>query len=149
MTNYDDVVAFHRKFNVPVADAPKLLGKDALDFRIRFMHEELTEFVESADEDDLAGMADALIDLVYVAMGTAAWMGLPWQEMWDEVQRANMSKVSAADLAEQTGVSLTTLGARNSYDVRKPNGWTAPDIEGALRRASLRTKPSWDEEYDR
>ena len=38
---------------------------------------------------------DALIDLTYVAMGTAYMMGLPWQDLWDEVQRANMSKVRA------------------------------------------------------
>lgn len=129
-TNFDDVKAFHEKFGVPVGSSPhRFYSKEDFLFRYGFMSEELFEFLTAHERDDLPGMADALIDLVYVAMGTAVWLGLPWQELWDEVQRANMSKVPAEKMPD---------GARHSFDVRKPPGWEPPDVEGVILRAQLR-----------
>lgn len=124
-SNFDDVKGFHEKFGVPVGKYPKLLNEDALKFRTAFMFEELNEFIYHHAREDLSEAADALIDLVYVVLGTAVWMGLPWQELWDEVQRANMSKVPA---------EKQPYGARHQFDVRKPEGWRPPDIAGVLRR---------------
>lgn len=127
MTNFEDVGQFHARFGLPVAGEnthPRMLDDDLRDFRVKFMHEELEEFQVAADDGNLAGCADALIDLVYVAMGTAHMMGLPWEKLWDEVQRANMAKVRAASKDESKRGSL--------WDVVKPEGWTPPDIEGVL-----------------
>jgi predicted HAD superfamily Cof-like phosphohydrolase len=66
-------------------------------------------------------MADALVDIVYVAMGTAYMMGLPWQQLWDEVQRSNMDKVRASDASQSK--------RKNSLDVVKPQGWVGPDLK--------------------
>lgn len=120
MTNSDDVKAFQRKFMVPMAEAPSLLDKDTLDFRIGFLREELQEFEESAGRDDLEGMADALVDIVYIALGTAHMMGLPWQRLWDSVQEANMAK----RMAKPDG-SDSKRGS--PLDVVKPPGWVGPD----------------------
>lgn len=124
--NFEDVKAFHEKFGVPIGDEPHILDLDAFEFRLKFLREETDEFEDAFMEGDLAGMADALVDLVYVTLGTAAWMGLPWQKLWDEVQRANMDKVSAAESGDPD--------ARHGFDVRKPEGWRPPDIEGVLER---------------
>lgn len=124
--NYDDICRFHEKFGLMNDGKPKILDEHATQFRTKFMYEELEEFIESYNKQDLAGMADALIDLTYVAMGTAYMMGLPWQDLWNEVQRANMSKVRA------TNASQSKRGS--SLDVVKPEGWTAPDIEGVLNK---------------
>jgi predicted HAD superfamily Cof-like phosphohydrolase len=127
MTNSDDVLAFHNKFCVPMATEPSLLDWEAYKFRRNFLHEELSEFEDSAARDDLEGMADALIDLVYIAMGTAHMMGLPWQPLWNRVQEANMTK----RLAKPDG-SDSKRGS--PLDVVKPPGWVGPDHSTLLPR---------------
>jgi predicted HAD superfamily Cof-like phosphohydrolase len=127
LSNYEDVAAFHEKFGLTYDGLPKLLDSETVKFRLKFLEEELMEFRVSAISDDIPGMADALIDLVYVAMGTAYLMGLPWQQLWNEVQRANMSKVRANSASESKRGS--------SLDVIKPTGWKGPDIEGVLNAA--------------
>lgn len=72
----------------------------------------------------LPDIADGLIDLVYVALGTAHLHGFPWDALFDEVQRANMSKVRATH-AEQSR-------RKSTLDVVKPEGFQPPDIVGVL-----------------
>lgn len=119
-TDHQDVRDFHEKFGVPQGDEPCMLGLATYMFRKNFLQEELDEFMEAYSEGDLHKAADALVDLVYVAHGTAAMMGLPWASLWNEVQRANMSKVRATS-AEQSKRG-------SALDVIKPEGWTGPDF---------------------
>jgi predicted HAD superfamily Cof-like phosphohydrolase len=123
-TNYADVAAFHEKFGLPRPTAPTMINGELLAFRIKFMQEELDEYREAIEAGDMPKAFDALIDLVYVAMGTSVLHGFPWQAGWDEVQRANMTKERATS-AEQSKRGTT-------FDVVKPEGWTAPNIEAIL-----------------
>lgn len=125
MNNFEDVKAFHEKYSVPCSPIPALLDWKTMDYRIRFLNEELTELGMSYEQDDLEGCADALVDLVYVALGTALMMGLPWEKLWNEVQRANMTK----RLAKPDG-SDSKRGS--PLDVIKPPGWVGPDHSAAL-----------------
>lgn len=122
---YVDLMLFHQKFGMPERQHPGLLEDDLMGFRVDFLQEELNEIIEGYGELDLAKVADGLVDLVYVALGTAELMGLPWEELWDEVQRANMEKQRA--LKPEDSQRLST------YDVVKPEGWRPPDIEGVLK----------------
>lgn len=110
-----DVYALHHKFSFPRAVAPRLLSIEDMAGRFRFMLEELNEFMEAVEQQDLAEAFDALIDLVYVAKGTAVQLGLPWSEGWDAVHDANMAKVRSP--------SKTDRG----FDLLKPDGWKAPN----------------------
>lgn len=117
---FRDVSKFHKKFRVPVANEPSFLSDRAFQYRYNFLSEELQEFYNSYRDQDLPGMADALIDLVYVAYGTACMMGLPWGQLWKEVQRANMSKVRAKKASDsKRGTAL---------DIVKPEGWQGPNF---------------------
>lgn len=118
-TELADVRAFHEKFAVPMATEPSFLDVEAADFRQRFMQEELDEFKEAVDQGDMLLAGDALVDLVYVVLGTALMMGLPWSAMWNEVQRANMAKERASSAGQSKRGS--------ALDVVKPAGWTPPD----------------------
>lgn len=135
---YQDVKDFHDKFNVPVSASPALLGTEAYNFRLGFIREELQEFIQAHYDKDLAMAYDSLIDLVYVAYGTAQMMGCTpamWTEMWAAVQGANMSKVRATSAAEsKRGTSL---------DVVKPVGWVSPDAAHAeiIERYSAAAAP--------
>lgn len=108
----EDVRDFQLKFAQLVYWNPGFLTKRKRDERGRFMQEELKEFLDAATLED---QADALVDLVYVAKGTAVMMGLPWPQLWDDVQRANMAKMRG----------VTHRG--NKVDVMKPPGWVPPD----------------------
>lgn len=127
--NFANVGEFHEQFGLDsvtfngVGQRP--FPPELADFRIKFMQEELDEFIEGHDEGNLAKMADALIDLVYVAMGTAHLLGLPWQELWNDVQRANLAKVRASS----DGSDSKRLSA---FDVIKPEGWVPPHTEAIL-----------------
>lgn len=129
LDNFGDVEAFHRKFGMPQAKGPKLLSRELFEFRVRFLKEELQEFTEAHIRGDMVGAFDGLIDLVYVALGTAELMGLPWQPGWDEVQRANMSKERAASSDDIRSIR------RSSFDVVKPEGWKPPNLQNVLDRA--------------
>lgn len=129
MTNFEDVGCFHEKFELPVANGEiRQLPQDLLDFRVRFLKEELAEFVSAMPSwttpADHAKMFDALLDLVYVALGTAHLLGYPWEQGWNLVQAANMAKVRALRPEDSKRGS--------AWDVVKPPGWVAPDIESLL-----------------
>jgi predicted HAD superfamily Cof-like phosphohydrolase len=125
-TEYHDIIQFHEKFDLAATRGPQPWDDEFMQFRFKFMREELDEFLEGMDQKDHAKMFDALLDLVYVAMGTAYSMGYPWGSGWALVQKANMAKVRA-----QPDGSDSLRGS--SRDVIKPPGWTAPDIEGLLQ----------------
>jgi len=123
LTNYEDVLLMHAKFDLPRPARPQLLEPDAFAFRWKFLIEELEEFGTAHQEGDLERAADGLIDLAYVVIGTAIFMGLPWQALWNEVQRAN--------LAKERG----TNAKRGSFqaDLIKPEGWQGPELAKVLR----------------
>jgi predicted HAD superfamily Cof-like phosphohydrolase len=138
---FGDIRAFHEKFGLMYDGAPRNLPDDLEAFRVGFMAEELGEYttndltiikklVEVAKSgcilrpDDapppLAQQFDALIDLVYVALGTAYMQGFDFNEGWRRVHEANMKKVRALRAVDS---------ARGStYDVVKPPGWEAPSL---------------------
>ena len=120
-SDHQDVRDFHHQFEIPMASEPQLLSRDLYDYRMTFLIEELNELSDAHEEGDLHGFADALIDLVYVAHGTAAMAGIPWAPLWNEVQRANMSKVRATS-AEQSKRG-------SALDVIKPVDWIGPNFE--------------------
>lgn len=74
---FNDVLAFHQKFMLPRGQHPCVLDKDQLDFRVGFLNEELAEFQEAHRLGDMVEAVDGLLDLVYVACGTALFVGTP------------------------------------------------------------------------
>lgn len=124
-SNFDDVAEFHERFGLLISGgSPRLLDLELFRFRLKFLHEELDEFTDAHLRGDLVEAADGLIDLVYVALGTAVMMGLPWQALWDEVHRANMKKIRVASSDESKRGS--------AFDVRKPASWVPPDLRKHL-----------------
>ena len=110
---WKDIKAFHEKFGLTYDGEPRELPKDLASFRLGFIFEELDELIIAENKTD---QLDALVDLVYVVMGTAYLQGFDFQEAWNRVHNANMQKVRGASKRSQ------------GYDVIKPEGWTAPDL---------------------
>lgn len=122
--SFMDVNTFHRKFELFYDGPPRQLPEDIKDLRVNFLQEELDEYKEAVQAGDLTKQFDALIDLVYVAMGNAQLQGFPWVPGWKEVHRANMSKVRASTAEESK--------RGHSFDVVKPADFVPPD--GALKK---------------
>lgn len=134
-----DIEDFHQKFGLEYTGKPRMLEPDLFGFRDKFMHEELAEWEEeqeglveamTADEGKpdhrrvahgLHQQLDALVDLVYVTLGTAylQFGADRFHEAWRRVQAANMAKVRC----EREGDSKRG----STFDVIKPQGWTPPD----------------------
>lgn len=133
--NYADVREFQQKFGQLVGDKPRHLTKRKLLERIAQMQEELDEFKAAVEADDIAEQADALIDIVYFAMGTANHMGLPWQALWNDVHRANMSKEPG--VKPERGFLV---------DCIKPEGWEGPKTMDILLAHGYQA-PSCDADY--
>jgi predicted HAD superfamily Cof-like phosphohydrolase len=131
-TQFEMVGDFHRKFGLPVAmegdSQPHIIDDKTAEFRFKFLIEELQELVLAHSTKDLVGVADALADLVYVALGTSHFYGLPFNALFDAVHESNMKKARAAS-ADQSKRGST-------FDVVKPEGWVKPDL-GIILEAAI------------
>jgi predicted HAD superfamily Cof-like phosphohydrolase len=113
-----DVADFHRRIlNQMPAESPSLVSPQFLIERFRFMQEELDEFLTAGFNGDMVGAADAIADILYVALGTAHLMNLPMNQIWNVVHAANMRKVRGKTKRNQ------------EYDAVKPEGWVGPEPE--------------------
>ena len=127
-----DIRKFHEKYGLAYEGKPRSLSDGLEAFRIGFLHEELEEYKNAThalsvavDEKDdaaiteqLENQLDALVDLVYVALGTAYLQGFDFETAWVRVQEKNMQKVRAK----------TPEASKRGWagDVVKPEGWTPP-----------------------
>lgn len=101
----NDVYEFHRTFHLPVLAKPGIPPEDRCNLRINLLQEELDELKAAIHDKDLVSIADALADLQYVLSGAILEFGLgsSFKELFDEVQRSNMSKVcESLEIAEAT-----------------------------------------------
>lgn len=120
----EDVVAFHKAFEMTINERPTVPCQKDRELRVELIREEVEEWQKAEAEQDLGSIADALADLIYVAIGAAITYGIDLRPVWAEVQRSNMAKV----------------GGRKREDGKwlKPDGWRPPDIQSAMARGELK-----------
>ncbi|MEH6408474.1 MAG: nucleoside triphosphate pyrophosphohydrolase family protein [Leeuwenhoekiella sp.] len=87
---------FHTAFGLGINTQPKAnLGEPKNMLRYNLMKEENEEYLEAANAGDLIEVADALGDMLYILCGTIIEHGMQHkiEEVFDEIQRSNMSKL--------------------------------------------------------
>jgi predicted HAD superfamily Cof-like phosphohydrolase len=84
--------------------------------------EEFWELKEAFQNKDMVEIADACADLKWVIEGLEHTLKIPQQEVWDEVARSNLSKISL------NGKVLK----REDGKVLKPDTYSPPDIKSIL-----------------
>jgi predicted HAD superfamily Cof-like phosphohydrolase len=97
MKKYTDAVhEFHSAFKLGIKNEPTAdLGVAKNSLRFNLMKEENEEYLEAANANDLVEVADALGDMLYILAGTIIEHGMQYKiaEVFDEIQRSNMSKL--------------------------------------------------------
>jgi len=90
----NQVAQFHKTFQHPVVDKPAIPSEDRCKLRVSLIAEELKELEEAIVDNDMVEIADALCDIQYVLSGAVLEFGLgeKFVELFNEVQRSNMSK---------------------------------------------------------
>lgn len=94
----EHVETFHDAFGIvnnyePTHEISQTEGK----LRYDLMREENEEYLEAVENGDLVEIADALGDMLYILCGTILKHGMKdkIQEVFEEIQRSNMSKLDA------------------------------------------------------
>lgn len=88
------VADFHRTFHHPILEKPQIPPQNRTELRVSLIAEELSELEEAIEAQDIVEVADALCDIQYVLAGAILEFGLggKFVELFNEVQRSNMSK---------------------------------------------------------
>ena len=124
---YEMVREFQAIMNQPVADKPTAMGYERQAQRYNYLNEELIEFLEA---NTVVDQADAMIDLIYLALGTLVEIGVQPEELFAIVHGANMSKLwpdGKVHTNPETG------------KVMKPPTFVRPEplLEAEIKRQSL------------
>ena len=93
----DSLKEFNKAFKIEYSETQEAdLDESIVDLRYRLMQEENNEYLEAAKKKDLVEIADALGDKLYILCGTILAHGLQHKivEVFNEIQRSNMSKLS-------------------------------------------------------
>lgn len=92
------VEQFHKTFGMGVSNTLIAdLGESKNMLRFNLMDEENKEYIEAASNNDMVEVADALGDMLYILCGTILEHGMQHKitEVFEEIQRSNMSKLGA------------------------------------------------------
>ena len=95
MTNFQKVKNFMETFGQEVKLRPSLSSNKINTLRYNLIKEELDEFKQALDNNDLLEVADALTDILYVTYGAGHAFGINLDACFEEVQNSNMSKLGS------------------------------------------------------
>lgn len=127
---YHLVHEFHTTYGMGIRTEPQL-DIPTRQMRLELVLEEADELKEASENDDFIELADALADIVYVAYGAAIEHGIDLDDVLQEVQRSNMSK-----LHHETGLPIY----REDGKVLKGQNFTPPDIDTVLKKQGWQSK---------
>lgn len=113
-----DVERFMLAADQPVSRVPEVIGSDQEKLYLNLIKEEYEELVTAMSEKDIVESADAIADLVWVVIGLASTIGIPFDSVWKEVKRSNDSKT----------VDGTLIKNPETGKVMKPDTFSEPDL---------------------
>ena len=93
MSNFTDVKIFMETFGQMIRTKPQFPNEKTMQLRYELIKEELNELEQAMKTKNLKEIADALTDILYVTYGAGYAYGINLDKCFQEVQRANMSKL--------------------------------------------------------
>lgn len=114
----ESVGKFHKANRVVESEKPTFISTGQADLRYKLGLEELNEYMEAVEKDDLVGILDALTDQLYILCGTIRVHGMQHiiEKAFDEVQNSNMSKL------DENGNPIINKLDSPYYNPEKPLG---------------------------
>ena len=120
------VEEFHTHFNCPIKYIPHIPHKEREKLRYDLIDEEVNrELLPALLNKDLVGIADGCADAIVVIIGTCLEYGIPLDAVFNEVMRANMSKLG------EDGKPIY----REDGKVLKGPKYSPPEIQTIINRA--------------
>lgn len=133
MTYADDVKQFMLAADQPVRDEPTVVLDQEKWERFCLLVEEFSEHKQALSDlkkateynskhgvkDAMVDLADSLVDMVYIIIGTAHAYGFDFDALWNEIHGNNMSKIDP-----ETGLVLKVNGK-----VQKPDDYVPVDLK--------------------
>lgn len=117
-----DVNDFHNLFGFEMRKIGEEPNSNLLNFRLKFMAEKLEQVNVAMGRKDMAEVLNSVVDLTYVALGTAWLLNLNFPLAWVYVHDANMKKERAVGASEQG----------SDFNIVKPDGWKKPDMNSLI-----------------
>ena len=111
---YNLVKEFQSQAGQIVNNTPTYLSRERVLVRYQWMLDEIKEFLEA---NNIYQQADAIMDLLYYALGTLVEMGIKPDELFILLHEWNLKKISSTVSYDENGKVL------------KPKGWRHPDKE--------------------
>jgi predicted HAD superfamily Cof-like phosphohydrolase len=130
----EQIGEFAEAFGIKEAPFPSELNLEEGILRFSLMEEENEEYLQAVNANDLVGIADSLVDMAYVLLGTIRKHGLEelFIPMFNEVHRSNMSKL------DENGKPI--INGEGIYDAQKPLG--------KVLKSHLYVKPNLEQFFD-
>lgn len=136
MTKSDDVKAFMLSCDQSVRSEPTVVSDQERWERFSMLTEEFSEHKKalkdlkraveyhskSGTKDAMTELADSLVDMVYIIIGTAHAYGFDFDKLWRLVHENNISKIDP-----ETGLVLKVNGK-----VQKPEGFVPVDLRSSI-----------------
>lgn len=95
MTNYEKVKQFMEAFGQEVPARATFPDEETMQLRLKLIAEEVAEFAESVQEQDIVNASKELADILYVVYGAGLAMGINLDQVFHDVHNSNMSKLGA------------------------------------------------------
>lgn len=122
METYDDVKDFMLVCGQKVQHKPKFNAKDKQAILyLNLIKEEVEELIEAFTAEDIVEVADACGDIKWVVEGLEHTLGIPQQEVWDEITASNMSKTVEGKVIK-----------REDGKILKPDTYFPPNIKKVI-----------------
>jgi predicted HAD superfamily Cof-like phosphohydrolase len=117
---FESVWQWHRYANQPIGASFDDANETDADLGAKLVVEEFAELMQAYLAGDKVELADAAADLIWVTCGLMVRLGIDLDPVWTEVLISNHAKLGGP--------------VREDGKLLKPEGWTPPDIAGALER---------------
>lgn len=94
-TKLEMVKEFNKAFSIDQEENPSLTSSEKFQLKYNLLKEELDEYKQACENEDLTEVTDAIVDMMYVLYGIVTQHGLSdlIYDLFEEVHKSNMSKL--------------------------------------------------------
>jgi len=95
---------FNKTYSIPVAKTPQLIEPEEFKLKFNLLKEELDEYSQACEQENLVEVCDAIVDMMYILYGFILSHGISdiVFDMFEEVHKSNMSKLEGGKVLRRS-----------------------------------------------